>query len=119
MEKLSKQEEDAMLVIWKVGRGTIGEVLEAMPEPKPPYTTLASTLKNLERKNYLSFRKYGNVYDYFPTISHEVYKKAFVSGLVANYFENSYKEMVSFFAKEQKISAQELQEILKMIEKNG
>ena len=119
MEKLSKQEEEAMLTIWKIGRGTIGEILEAMPEPKPPYTTLASTLKNLERKSYLGFKRYGHVYDYFAAIDHDTYKKAFVGGLVENYFQNSYKEMVSFFAKEQKISATELQEILKMIEKGS
>lgn len=116
MEKLTKQEEEAMLIVWRLERGTIGELLEQIPDPKPLYTTLASTLKNLERKNYLGFRRYGNVYDYFPVISHEAYKKTFMGSVVENYFENSYKEMVSFFAKENKISAQELQEILTMIE---
>jgi BlaI family transcriptional regulator, penicillinase repressor len=118
MEKLSKQEEEAMLTIWRMERGTIGEILEALPEPKPPYTTLASTLKTLERKGYLGNKRYGNVYDYHAVISHDDYKKTFVGGFVQNYFENSYKEMVTFFAQEQKISAQELQDIIKMIEED-
>ena len=116
MEKLTKQEEDAMLSIWQIERGTIGQVLENMLEPHPPYTTLASTLKNLERKGYLNFKRYGNVYEYFPKISHEEYKKTFVGNLVQHYFKNSYKEMVTFFAREQQISAAELKEILEMIE---
>jgi BlaI family penicillinase repressor len=45
------------------------------------------------------------------------YKTKFMSGVVRNYFENSYKEMVTFFAKEQKISAKDLEEIIKLIEK--
>ncbi|MFN8353617.1 MAG: BlaI/MecI/CopY family transcriptional regulator [Spirosomataceae bacterium] len=116
MEKLTKQEEEAMLSIWQLGRGTIGQILDNMPEPRPPYTTLASTLKNLEKKQYLGFKRYGNVYEYYPLITHEAYKKGFVGNVVQHYFQNSYKEMVTFFAKEQQISAEELREILEMIE---
>ena len=79
--------------------------------------TLASIVKNLERKKYVKAKRYGNTYEYRPLIPQEEYKRTFMGSVVNNYFENSYKEMVSFFAKEQKISTDELKEIIDMIEK--
>jgi BlaI family transcriptional regulator, penicillinase repressor len=117
LEKLSKSEEDLMLIVWRLGEATVGNFLEEITEPKPPYTTLASMIKNLEKKNYLTSKRYGNVYVYQPAITEENYKKNFLGGVVHDYFKNSYKEMVSFFVKDEKISAQELKEIIALIEK--
>ncbi len=78
-----------------------------IPKPAPPYTTVASIVKNLERKQYIRAARVGNTYQYTPLIRESEYKRTFMSGFVRNYFENSYKEMVSFFAKDQKISANE------------
>ena len=116
MEKLTQQEEEAMLVIWEQRGGFIKDFLEKLPEPKPPYTTLASTVKNLEKKGYLQSEKMGNSYRYMPLLKAEDYKRGFMKGFVGDYFENSYKELVAFFAKEKQISAQELKEIIDMIE---
>ena len=116
MEKLSQQEEEAMQAIWQTGEGFIKDFLDGMAEPKPPYTTLASTVKNLERKGFVSGNKQGNSFKYLACIKEEDYKKRFMNGFVNNYFQNSYKELVTFFAQDKKISAQELQEIIKMIE---
>jgi BlaI family transcriptional regulator, penicillinase repressor len=117
MEKLSQQEEDAMQAVWKLGQGFVKDFLEEMPEPKPPYTTLASTIKNLERKGFLRSEKLANSYRYAPVIKAEEYKRKFMKGFVSDYFKNSYKEMVAFFAKEEQISADELKEIIDLIEK--
>jgi BlaI family transcriptional regulator, penicillinase repressor len=116
MEKLTHQEEEAMLIIWKAGEGVIKDYLEKYPEPQPPYTTLASIVKNLERKGYLWSKRYGNTSVYHPRVTEEEYKNKFLSGVVENYFANSYREMVTFFAKKQKISAKELKEIVHLIE---
>src|SRR5471030_1485504 len=107
MEKLTKQEEEAMQAVWQSGPGFIKEFLDLMNEPKPPYTTLASTIKNLERKGFLKSEKIANSYRYSATIIEEDYKKRFMNGFVSDYFQNSYKELVTFFAKEKKISANE------------
>ncbi len=117
MEKLTLQEEEAMLHIWELGPCFVRDILECYEEPKPPYTTLASVIKNLERKHYIKSRRYGNTYEYTPLINQEEYTRTFMKNVVRNYFENSYKEMVSFFAKEQKISAKELEEVIRLIEK--
>ncbi|SHF92157.1 Predicted transcriptional regulator [Bacteroides luti] len=117
MEKLTNQEEEVMIYIWEIGPCYVKDIVTKFPEPYPPYTTIASIVKNLERKEYLSSKRYGNTYEYTPLIKETEYKKTFMSGVVRNYFENSYKEMVSFFAREHKISADELKEIINQIEK--
>lgn len=117
MEKLSKQEEEAMLAVWQCQAGFIKDFLDQMVEPKPPYTTLASTIKNLERKGFLKSEKMGNSLRYSAAIKEEEYKKRFMSGFVSDYFQNSYKDLVTFFAKEKKVSAKDLEEIIKLIEK--
>ena len=116
MEKLTKQEEEAMQAVWQSGAGTVKDFLDQIAEPKPPYTTLASTIKNLERKAFLKSEKIGNTYRYVPAIKEEEYKKRFMNGFVSDYFQNSYKDLVTFFANDKKISASELKEIIKLIE---
>ncbi len=105
-----------MRVFWELDGGFIKDVLERLPEPRPPYTTLASTVRNLERKGYLKAEKLGNTFRFTPAIVAEEYRKRFLGTFVGDYFRNSYKELVSFFAQEQKISAEELREIVRLIE---
>lgn len=117
MEKLTHQEETVMLHIWKLKECVVKDIVLDMEEPKPPYTTVASIVRNLEQKGYLNSKKYGNVYVYTPKIGEDSYKKTFMSSIVKSYFDNSYKDLVSFFAKEDKISKSELEEIIRIIEK--
>jgi len=117
MEKLSRQEEQAMQAIWKTGEGNIKLFLEHLPSDAMPYTTLASTVKNLEKKGFLSSRLIGNAYLYKPVISEDEYKKKFMNGFVKEYFADSYKELVNFFIEEKKLSPKELKEIIDLIEK--
>ncbi len=107
-----------MLHIWQLKECAIKDVVEKLDEPKPPYTTVASIFNNLEQKGYLTKRRFGNVKVFKPLITESAYKRHFLSGIVESYFDNSYKELVSFFAKEQKITTEELGEIIRLIEKN-
>ncbi|WP_101690077.1 BlaI/MecI/CopY family transcriptional regulator [Dysgonomonas massiliensis] len=116
MEKLTHQEETIMLNIWNLKECVVKDIVMKMDEPRPPYTTVASIVRNLEQKGYLNSKKYGNVYVYSPKIEEDDYKAVFMSNVVSNYFSDSYKNLVSFFAKEEKISAEDLQEIIRMIE---
>ena len=118
MERLTPQEENVMLLVWQLNECAIKDVVDKMEEPKPPYTTVASIFKNLESKRYLEKRRFGNVKVFKPLISEAAYKRHFLSGVVKSYFDNSYKELVSFFAKEQKITPEELAEIIRLVEKN-
>ncbi|MGI6242036.1 MAG: BlaI/MecI/CopY family transcriptional regulator [Prevotella sp.] len=119
MDKLTKQEEDVMKAIWELGQCGVKEVLELLPEPQPPYTTVASVIAKLKRKNFVLQKKEGKAYIYQPAIAENDYKKRFITGFVRDYFRNSFKEMVTFFAKDEKISEQDLREIIKEIEANN
>ena len=106
-----------MQAVWRTGEGSIRQLVANMTEPETPYTTLASTVKNLERKGYLSSRMIGKTYLYRPLIAEDEYKKKFMSGFVKEYFQDSYKALVIFFVEEKKLSAKELKEIIDLIEK--
>src|SRR5690606_23683933 len=118
MQKLTQQAEEAMQLIWQNKGGFVKDILELLPEHKVPYTTLVSTINNQERKQYLKTVKMGNSYRYEPLIEEDEYKKVFMGNFVSDYFKNSYKELITFFAQDEKISPEELKEILEMIEKS-
>lgn len=117
MEKLTKQEEDMMLQVWRLGCCTIKEVLTQLQEPKPPYTTVASIMNNLKRKGYVSAEQQGLTYHFIAKIKQSDYKSDFMHSFVDKYFKNSFREMVSFFAKEDKISPDDLKDIIDEIER--
>ena len=116
MEKLTHTEEETMQAVWRKGEGNVKSFMEHLDESLP-YTTVASTIKNLEKKGYLSSRLVGNAYLYKPAVSEEDYKNKFMGNVVKEYFDNSYKELVNFFVEQKKLSAKELKEIITMIEK--
>ena len=118
MEKLTHVEEEAMQSVWRTGEGNVKAFMENMDEPAP-YTTVASVIKNLEKKGYLASRLVGNAYLYKPVVSEAEYKKKFMGTVVKEYFDNSYKELVNFFVEQKKLSAKELKEIIKLIEKGN
>jgi BlaI family transcriptional regulator, penicillinase repressor len=117
MEKLTRQEEKTMLALWKIDKGFAKDVLENFPGDKPHYNTISSLIRSLEGKGYIGHHAYGNTYEYFPLISKEAYTSNFLGTFVSNYFESSYKDVVSFFAQEQKLSVTDLKEIIHLIEK--
>ena len=117
MERLTQPEEDALRVLWPLpAGGFVKDVLDALPAPRPPYTTLASTLRSLERKAYVRAEKLGNSYRFVPVVTADDYQRRSLGALVQHHFQNSYKDLVSFFAQEEKISAADLQEIIRLIE---
>jgi BlaI family transcriptional regulator, penicillinase repressor len=118
MEKLTHVEEEAMQAVWRTGEGNVKAFMENLDEPTP-YTTVASIIKNLEKKGYISSRLVGNAYLYKPAVSEEEYKKKFMGNVVKEYFDNSYKELVNFFVEQKKLSAKELKEIISLIEKGN
>lgn len=116
MEKLTHTEEETMQAVWRTGEGNIKTFMENMDQPSP-YTTVASTIRNLEKKGYLNSRLAGNAYLYKPAVSEDDHKKKFMGKVVKEYFDNSYKELVNFFVEQKKLSARELKEIIELIEK--
>lgn len=116
MERLTAQEEDVMLYIWRLGPCFIRDILNEMPEPRPPYTSVASVIRNLEKKKYVKPKKFGTITQFSPKVKETDYKRTFMSNVVENYFTGSYKEMVSFFVRNRKLSKSDLQDLMNQIE---
>jgi BlaI family transcriptional regulator, penicillinase repressor len=116
MQKLTNKEEEIMQILWKLKKAFVKEVLAEITEEQPHYNTLSTIIRNLEEKGFVSHNAFGNTHQYYPIVTLEDYRKRFMNTAIDNYFNSSYKNMVSFFAKEEKISAEELREILAMIE---
>ena len=117
MEKLTNKEEEIMRVLWKLEKAFVKDLLAEMTGPGLHYNTISTMIRKLEEKGFVGHTAFGNTHQYYPVISKEAYRKKLMSLTSKRYFDNSYKNMVSFFAKEEKISAEELREILALIEK--
>ncbi|KEO75804.1 BlaI/MecI/CopY family transcriptional regulator [Anditalea andensis] len=115
METLNPQEERIMHIFWRLEKALVRNVLNEIPDPKPPYTTLASHIKQLENKGFLSHKSYGNTHEYYPLISREDYQHKSLNRLVKNYFDGSAKNMLSYLMKENQLSEEEIQEIQNLI----
>lgn len=116
-EKLTNKEEEVMQVLWTLQHAFVKDMLPLFTEPRLHYNTLSTIIRNLEEKGYVSHRQFGNTYEYFPAISKEDYQNNFVlKKVVGNYFNDSYKDLVAYFAKNEKVSPDELREIIRMIE---
>lgn len=116
MKELTRAEEQVMQIMWKIEKGFVKEILECFPDPKPAYNTVSTIVRILEKKGFVGHKAYGKSHCYYPLISKKEYTKTFLKGFVSGYFSNSYKQMVSFFSKENNLSIQEMEEIKQMIE---
>lgn len=116
MQRLTNKEEEIMQILWKLEKAFVKDVLVEIKTDKPHYNTLSTIIRNLEEKGYVSYTAYGKTHQYFPIVSKEDYRKKFFNNAIENYFNSSYKNVVSFFAKEEKISVDDLKDIIKLIE---
>ncbi len=116
MQKLTNKEEEIMQIIWKLEKAFVKDVLAEIENDKPHYNTLSTIVRNLEDKGYVGYTAYGKTHQYHPIVSKEEYREKFFNNAIDSYFNSSYKSVVSFFAKEEKISVDELKEIIQLIE---
>ena len=106
-----------MKILWNLKKAFVKEIASKMPKPKPHYNTLSTVMRKLEDKGYVAHESFGNSHRYYPKVKKEDYSKRFMKHAIESYFENSYKNVVSFFAKTEKISVSDLKEIIEQIEK--
>ncbi len=115
MQKLAKREEQIMQACWHLGKAYIKEIIAELPDPKPHYNSVATMVRILEDKGFLGHETFGNTFQYYPVITKEQYQNHAFDDIVRQYFNNSYPSMLAYFAKEQQLSQQELDEILEII----
>lgn len=113
MEKLTKSEEEIMLILWQLERAFVKDIIEQFADPKPHYNTVSTMIKILQDKGFVDYKAYGKTYQYFPIIKKETYFKSGLKPLLKNYFDGSAKQLISFFVKEKNISVQELETLVR------
>ena len=119
MEELTKAEERIMQVLWKLQKAFVKDIIDELDdEPKPPYNTISSIVRLLEKKGYVDYKAYGKTYEYFPAITKDEYAKTTFSKLFSGYFDNSPASLLSFMVKEEKLSEKDIEEIKKLINQN-
>jgi predicted transcriptional regulator len=118
MKELTKAEEQIMQELWELEKAFVKEIVDRLPEPKPAYNTVSTIIRILEKKGFVDHYAYGKTHQYFPLISKADYTKSYFKNFLSGYFSNSFQEMVSFFAKEDKMSLSDLEEIIKEVGKD-
>lgn len=116
MISLTKAEERIMKILWKIEKGFINDILEHFPEPKPPYNSVSTIVRVLVKKEIVSFKKYGNTYEYFPLISKDEYRKSQMGRLIKDYYNSSLKQVVNFFSESKDLNIEEVDEVMKMLD---
>jgi len=118
MKELTKAEEQVMQQMWELGKTTVKSIIDEMPEPKPAFNTVSTIVRILENKGFVDHEKQGRGYVYFAIVSKEAYRKKFMKRFVSNYFQGSLKELVSFFAKEDKMDLNEFEELMNEVKED-
>lgn len=117
MEPLTKREEEIMQIFWDIKKGFVKDIIAKLPE-NPPYNTISSVVRILEKKGYLKFKQYGNTYEYSAKISKKKYRKQIFKTMMSDYFDNSYKKVVSHLVEENKLDEKDIEKLMKFIEDN-
>ena len=118
MKRLTKKEEVIMEHFCANGPLFIRELRELYPEPKPHFSTLSTQVRTLQEEGFIDHKAYGPTYQYFAKVSREEYKQRSLIGLIDKYFDNSYINAVSALVKEEKITVEQLKELIDLVENN-
>ena len=119
LEKLTRREEELMRWFWQRGPLFVRELVELSPEPKPHFNTLSTMVRSLEAKGYLGHKAFGATYQYHPLVSEEEFSRRTLGGGIRRYFGSSYLGAVSALVEEEKISVEELRELVDRIERRN
>ncbi len=115
MKSLTKAEEQVMQALWKLEKGFLKDIVEAMPDPKPHPNTVATLLKIVTEKEFVSATTYGRMNEYKPLVSKQAYFESTMNSLVKGYFDGSFTQAVSFLVEEKKLSLEDLELLLNQL----
>lgn len=115
MKELTKAEEEIMQVLWKLDSAFVRDIIAKLPKPKPAYNTVSTIVRILQQKGFVGHESFGQSHKYHPLISKDAYARSFMKGFVKRYFSGSYEQMVSFFTKQDNLSLNELEQLVKKL----
>jgi len=116
MKHLTNREEKIMELFWEKGSLFVKEIIDQLAEPKPHYNTISTIVRGLEEKGFVGHEQFGNTYRYLAIISREEFSRNTIKNMVSKYFNTSYASVVSMFVEEQKITTEEIQELIRQVE---
>lgn len=116
MKHLTNREEEIMELFWEKGALFVKEIIDFLAEPKPHYNTISTIVRTLEEKGFVGHEQFGNTHRYFAVISKDEFSKNTIKNMVGKYFNKSYASVVSMFVQEEKISLEEIQELIRQAE---
>ena len=117
MKEITKAQEQILKALWEINEGAVSDVLDALPKPKPAYNTVATVIKVLEKKGYVSHKTYGKTNVYFPVIAQKEYAHQVLKDTFKGLFNSSVNQMASFFVKNKEITLNELEELRELLER--
>lgn len=117
MKQLTKAEEEIMQVLWQLQKANVKQIIDVLPEPKPAYNTVSTIVRILESKGFVDYEKQGKGHVYFPLLAKADYSNQSINMLINDYFQGSFKSMVSFFVKKNDLSLKELEAVIREINK--
>lgn len=117
MKQLTKAEEEIMQALWKLQKTNVKSIIEILPNPKPAYNTVSTIVRILESKGFVDYEKLGKSHIYYPIVDKELYSNQSLNMLVDNYFQGSFKSMVSFFVKKNDVDLNDIEALLNEINK--
>jgi BlaI family transcriptional regulator, penicillinase repressor len=116
MKELTKAEDQIMQILWKLEKGFVKDIIDHIPAPKPAYNTVSTIVRILEKKGFVGYKAYGKTHEYFPLIAKEKYTRFYLNNMVRGYFNGSVQNLVSFFAKENKMDVHDIDQLMKQLE---
>lgn len=118
MKQLTKAEEEIMQALWQLQMANVKAIIAILPEPKPAYNTVSTIVRILENKGFVDYEKQGKGHVYFPLVAKESYSNQSINKLVDNYFQGSFKSMVSFFVQKNDVDVKYIETLIDEINKN-
>jgi predicted transcriptional regulator len=116
MKQLTKAEEQVMQILWEIKKGFVKDILEKMSNPKPAYNTVSTIVRILEKKDFVGYTAYGKTHEYYPKIEKNQYRSFYLKSMISTYFGGSFERLVSFFAKDNDMDINEMEELLKNVQ---
>lgn len=115
MKELTKAEDQVMQILWKLKNAFVNDIIDQVPEPKPAYNTVSTIVRILEKKGFVAYNAYGKSHQYYPLVDKTEYSDFYLKSMISSYFGGSFGNLVSFFAKENKLDVNDLDEIMSHI----
>ncbi|MEQ8364234.1 MAG: BlaI/MecI/CopY family transcriptional regulator [Cyclobacteriaceae bacterium] len=117
MKELTKAEDQIMQILWELEKAFVKDIIDQLPNPKPAYNTVSTIVRILEKKGFIGYKAYGKTHEYYPLISREHYTRFYLNNMVTGYFDGSFNNLVSFFAKENNMKVQDIDQLVQELEK--